>query len=75
MFVLYAAGELLTPAKWIRNFISQHSDYKKDSIITEKITYDLMVACDKISKANMCVDLTGTLNSRPTTNMKSCPKC
>ncbi|XP_065919310.1 glutamate--cysteine ligase catalytic subunit-like [Dysidea avara] len=58
-----AAGELLTTAKWIRNFITQHCDYKEDSIITEKITYDLMVACDKISRGDaMCAELTGTLN-------------
>ena len=56
-------GELLTTAKWIRNFITQHCDYKWDSIITEKITYDLMVACDKISGGDaMCAELTGTLN-------------
>ena len=51
----------------------QHSDYKKDSIITETITYDLMTTCDKIGKG-MCVELTGALKSHTTTNVNY-PKC
>ncbi|XP_022691080.1 glutamate--cysteine ligase catalytic subunit-like isoform X1 [Varroa jacobsoni] len=36
-----AKGEFLTTATWIRQFILSHSDYKKDSKVSELITYDL----------------------------------
>ena len=37
-----ASGELWTDAKYIRNFVKNHPKYKKDSIITEEINYDLI---------------------------------
>jgi glutamate--cysteine ligase catalytic subunit len=43
-----ATGQLLTPATWIRNFIRSHKDYKFDSVVTDSIAYDLMVACNEI---------------------------
>ncbi len=39
---LRASGDLLTPASWIRNFVLNHSKYKKDSKVSEEINYDLM---------------------------------
>ena len=35
-------GELWTDAKYIRNFVDNHPKYKKDSIISEEINYDLI---------------------------------
>jgi glutamate--cysteine ligase catalytic subunit len=37
-----ATGERLTNATWIRNFIHRHPAYKKDSIVTPEINYDLI---------------------------------
>ncbi|XP_032514571.1 glutamate--cysteine ligase catalytic subunit [Danaus plexippus] len=37
-----ASGEILTMASWMREFIDKHPQYKKDSIVTEKINYDLL---------------------------------
>ena len=36
-------GELFTDAKYIRKFVNEHPKYKKDSIITEEINYDLIM--------------------------------
>ncbi|KAJ3214458.1 hypothetical protein HDU67_001643 [Dinochytrium kinnereticum] len=37
-----ASGALPTTARWIRNFVSAHPDYKKDSVVSDKINWDLM---------------------------------
>ncbi|APA16188.1 hypothetical protein sscle_16g109580 [Sclerotinia sclerotiorum 1980 UF-70] len=39
-----ADGRLWTAAKWIRNFVAGHEDYKKDSVVNEKINHDLIKA-------------------------------
>lgn len=39
-----ASGELDTTARWIRNFVDAHSDYKHDSVVDEKMTHDLIGA-------------------------------
>ena len=43
-----ATGELVTPATWIREFVTGHAEYKQDSVVTEKIARDLMIACNDI---------------------------
>ena len=43
-----ASGELLTPAQWMRNFVRSHAEYKHDSVVSERIATDLMVACHRI---------------------------
>jgi glutamate--cysteine ligase catalytic subunit len=45
-----SSGDLLTPAAWIRNFVRSHPAYKGDSVVSQEINYDLMVAVDE-----MCV--------------------
>lgn len=35
-------GTLLTDASWIRHFVTSHSDYKQDSIVSDQIQYDLL---------------------------------
>jgi len=43
-------GELITPATWIRKFIRQHPAYKFDSVVSDEIAYDLMIACKDIGE-------------------------
>ncbi|KAJ9102541.1 hypothetical protein QFC21_002942 [Naganishia friedmannii] len=43
-----AAGKLVTPAAWIRNFITSHPEYKHDSVVSEVINYDLLKAIDEV---------------------------
>ncbi|KAI8850474.1 catalytic subunit of glutamate-cysteine ligase [Chytridium lagenaria] len=43
-----ASGALPTTARWIRNFVDAHPEYKKDSVVSEEINWDLMkevIAC------------------------------
>ena len=37
-----AKGEIWTDAKYIRNFVLNHEKYKKDSIVSDEINYDLI---------------------------------
>ncbi|RDD36148.1 Glutamate--cysteine ligase catalytic subunit [Trichoplax sp. H2] len=32
----------------MRDFVASHPDYKKDSVVSEKINYDLLYACNEI---------------------------
>ncbi|KAJ9096603.1 hypothetical protein QFC19_007136 [Naganishia cerealis] len=43
-----AAGKLVTPATWIRNFIISHPEYRHDSVVSEVINYDLLKAIDEM---------------------------
>lgn len=64
-FVPTPTGELLTTASWMRKFICSHPDYKKDSVVSEAVTYDLIRMCKDISEGNTpCLELTGTLMSK-----------
>ena len=45
-FWLMAKGSLQTPATWIRNFVRTHPEYKFDSVVSQEINYDLMMAVD-----------------------------
>lgn len=37
-----ARGEVPTGARFIRDFVLNHKDYKKDSVISKSISFDLM---------------------------------
>lgn len=55
-----ASGELMTPATWIRNFVTTHPDYKQDSLVSELIAYDLMVHVNDIGLGRQpCPDILG----------------
>ncbi|XP_055025770.1 glutamate--cysteine ligase catalytic subunit isoform X2 [Misgurnus anguillicaudatus] len=55
-----ASGELMTMAKWMREFVGKHPEYKQDSVITDKINYDLLRKCDRIAKGEeRCPELIG----------------
>lgn len=45
-----ASGRLMTNARWIRQFIRAHPEYRKDSRVPEGTLYDLMVAIDQIQR-------------------------
>ncbi|XP_078356299.1 glutamate--cysteine ligase catalytic subunit-like [Oculina patagonica] len=48
-----ASGELLTTAQWIRLFVETHPDYKKDSVVGEKICYDLLNTFDRVGRGEI----------------------
>lgn len=55
-----ASGEILTTASWIRKEILNHPEYKKDSIVTEKINYDLLKTAKEIQEGlRSCPELLG----------------
>lgn len=61
-----ATGQLMTPATWIRNFIRSHEDYKFDSVVTDSIAYDLMVACKEIGEGKRAApELLGGVTIEP----------
>ncbi|KAH7888688.1 glutamate-cysteine ligase-domain-containing protein [Phlebopus sp. FC_14] len=45
-----ANGTLQTPATWMRNFVRSHPSYKFNSVVSQEMNYDLMVAVDKIER-------------------------
>ena len=45
-----ASGQLWTGAKWMRHFVRSHPEYKNDSVVSEKICYDLVKAAETITK-------------------------
>jgi glutamate--cysteine ligase catalytic subunit len=61
-----ATGQIVTPATWIRNFIRCHKDYKFDSVVSDSIAYDLMVACNEIGLGRRAApELLGDMEIRP----------
>lgn len=59
-----ASGELQTGATWIREFVHNHPDYKKDSVVSEKINYDLMKIVEKLGQEGRVEGLTEKLLGR-----------
>lgn len=45
-----ANGTLWTGAKWIREFVANHPDYKADSQVSESISYDLIKTVQKMEE-------------------------
>ena len=48
--VARAAGELMTPAAWMREYVRSHPDYKFDSVVSSRIAADLMAKCHRIGQ-------------------------
>jgi glutamate--cysteine ligase catalytic subunit len=44
-------GLIPTGAKFIRDFVLQHPAYKKDSIVTQEIAYDLISMIEKLESS------------------------
>lgn len=60
-----ASGELMTTARWIRSFVMSHPDYKQDSVVSEKINYDLLIEMSRIQNGEVgCPELFGTSVSK-----------
>ncbi|CAH1117918.1 unnamed protein product [Phaedon cochleariae] len=56
-----ASGEILTTASWIRKFVTEHKDYRQDSVVTDKINYDLLKTLNQIQAGELhCPLLLGT---------------
>lgn len=47
-----ANGTQMTPAAWMRKFIMNHPEYKQDSVVTDRINYDLMWNIFQMSSEN-----------------------
>ncbi|KAN0061459.1 glutamate--cysteine ligase [Thecaphora frezii] len=54
-----ASGSLMTTATWIRNFVRNHPEYKKDSVVSQTINFDLIKKLDEIERG--AVDAPGFL--------------
>lgn len=55
-----ASGELLTTASWIRKEITEHEEYKQDSVVSERICYDLLTKAKDIQDGiRPCPELLG----------------
>ncbi|XP_032619898.1 glutamate--cysteine ligase catalytic subunit isoform X2 [Chelonoidis abingdonii] len=55
-----ASGELMTVARWMREFIANHPDYKQDSVITDEMNYSLIRKCNQIAQGQAeCPELLG----------------
>lgn len=48
-----ANGTLWTAARWTREFVAHHPDYARDSVVSEKITKDLVGAVIKIGEREL----------------------
>lgn len=48
-----ASGELQTGATWIRNYVRSHPDYRRDSVVSERVNYDLMRVIEKLGHGDM----------------------
>ena len=47
-----ASGQLWTGAKWMRNFVAEHPEYGRDSVVGEGVCYDLIKAVGAITACN-----------------------
>ncbi|KAL8947953.1 MAG: hypothetical protein Q9222_005812 [Ikaeria aurantiellina] len=45
-----ASGQVWTAAKWIRHFVRGHGEYKGDSVVSERVTYDLVKTVEQITQ-------------------------
>jgi len=62
-------GALMTDASFMRSFITQHSEYKHDSIVTQGIAYDL---CNTLVNNYEAVKRNLTVETCEMTNWASC---
>lgn len=62
-------GKSETTARWMRRFVLHHPDYKQDSVVSDRINYDLMQAC--IDRSKCCMSATKTNLTIPEALIKS----
>ena len=61
-----ASGNILSVARFIRNFIISHADYKQDSQISELINYDLSLMFERLTNLDNVNDELTALFGRST---------
>ena len=62
----YSSGETKTTATWIREFVTSHPKYKRDSHVPDEIVCDLMSRIKEISEGRVsCEELIGRPNKQP----------
>lgn len=67
-----ASGDLMTTASWIRKFVTTHPDYKQDSVVSERINYDLLLQMSRIQQGSASgAELFGTSTSKTKANIPS----
>lgn len=55
-----ASGDLLTTASWIRDFVRSHPEYRFDSVVSDRINYDLLKTVQRIQSGEQpCPELLG----------------
>ncbi len=55
----------MTTAGWIRKQVLSHPDYKQDSVVNEKMTYDLIKLMRDVTEGVVpCPELIGSLASK-----------
>ncbi|XP_037787942.1 glutamate--cysteine ligase catalytic subunit-like [Penaeus monodon] len=55
-----AAGTAMTTAAWLRSFVTSHPEYKQDSVVSDGIAYDLIIAASEITQGKReCKELLG----------------
>ena len=55
----------MTAASWIRKQILTHPDYKQDSVVSNKVNYDLIQLMKGVSEGTVpCPELIGSLASK-----------
>lgn len=55
----------MTTAGWIRKYVTSHPGYKKDSVVSEEIAYDLLQQMQKVTDGDVpCPELLGNLVSK-----------
>ncbi|KAL4217769.1 hypothetical protein ACF0H5_022508 [Mactra antiquata] len=66
-----ASGKLKTTATWIRDFVTNHPDYKQDSVVPDSVNYELLLKCSQISDGEITDStlLPSTVTSRTTDNI------
>ncbi|KAH0549541.1 glutamate--cysteine ligase catalytic subunit-like [Cotesia glomerata] len=63
-----SSGELMTTAAWIRKEVINHPEYKKDSVVNEAMTYDIIKNAYEIQKGvRSCPELLGFCTTSKTT--------
>lgn len=46
-------GDWPTTASWMRQFVHHHPDYHHDSIVSDKVAYDLLQVCREIGNGEI----------------------
>ena len=55
----------MTTAGWVRKQVLTHPDYKQDSVVNDKVTFDLIQRMKEVTEGSVpCPDLLGSLASK-----------